>query len=60
MVDLKLPTEFDISNEMPEELQSKSDIQDFIAMFFRMLDEQQAGIDLMRRYLKIIERKLNV
>ena len=60
MVDLKLPTEFDISNEMPEELQSKSDIQDFIAMFFRMLDEQQVGIDLMRRYLKIIERKLNV
>lgn len=50
---------FDISDEMPEcEDIEPSEIKDLIEMFKNILDDQQAGIDLMKRYIKIINRKI--
>lgn len=51
--------EFDISTEMPEYEINSNKILDLIEMFRNMLDEQQACIELMRRYLNIVEHILN-
>lgn len=56
---LKHTPKLDISDEMPEyEDFDSNKVKDLIIMFKNILDSQQAGIDLMRRYIKIIERKI--
>ena len=50
--------DLDISTDMPE-YDEKISYLEYIEMFRNMLDEQQANINLMKRYLRIIEYRLN-
>lgn len=58
---LNLPkiSELDISSEMPEYEDSKEDYKDLVQMFKRMVEDQKTGLELMERYIKVIEYKLN-
>lgn len=48
-----------MSTEMPEYEDRLGDYREIISIFKNILEDQQAGLTLMKRYLQVIEYKLN-
>lgn len=48
-----------MSTEMPEYEDKMEDYREILNIFKNILEDQQAGLALMKRYLQVIEYKLN-
>ncbi len=48
-----------MSTEMPEYEDNFEDYREILNIFKNILEDQQAGLALMKRYLQVIEYKLN-
>lgn len=48
-----------MSSEMPEYEDKFEDYRELLSIFKNILEDQQAGLALMKRYLQVIEYKLN-
>lgn len=48
-----------MSTEMPEYEDNFEDYREILNIFKNILEDQQAGLTLMKRYLQVIEYKLN-
>lgn len=48
-----------MSTEMPEYEDNFEDYRELLSIFKNILEDQQAGLALMKRYLQVIEYKLN-
>lgn len=48
-----------MSTEIPEYEDNLEDYRELLNIFKNILEDQQAGLALMKRYLQVIEYKLN-